>query len=98
MSIETTLGGLSAPRLARLSTAMADYIARGEVAGAITCIYRHGVLAHMDVLGNQSDADRLPLQRDTIFRIASMTKPVTSVAALMLLEEGRFGLDDPVER
>ncbi len=91
-------GGLLELRLARLTAAMETYVARGEVAGVITLIQRKGVVAHCDVIGRQDDAKDIALSRDSIFRIASMTKPVTCVAALMLMEEGRFGLDDAIEQ
>lgn len=98
MHIDATSGGLSRQRLAYLTQGLEGYVQRGELAGAVALIYRHGQLAHVDVVGAQDEAAQVPLQRDTIFRIASMTKPVTSVAALMLLEDGLLRLDDPVER
>jgi CubicO group peptidase (beta-lactamase class C family) len=81
--------GLSKPRLDRLHEWMAGYVARGEVPGMVTLVSRRGE-AHVDTLGTA--------QRDTIFRIASMTKPVTAVAAMILVEECRLRLDDPVDR
>jgi CubicO group peptidase (beta-lactamase class C family) len=90
--------GLSPARLERLSGAMQGYVDRGEVAGVVTLLARRGQIAHVDVLGWQDAEARVPLRRDSLFRIASMTKPVTSVAALLLLEEGRLRLDDPIER
>jgi CubicO group peptidase (beta-lactamase class C family) len=91
-------GGLSASRLKRLTDGMQGYIDRGDVAGVQTLIYRHGVLAHSDLLGWQDQEAKIPLRRDTIYRIASMSKPVTAVAALILLEEDKFRLEDPVDR
>jgi len=69
----------------------------GELAGAAALVWRDGK-AHITTVGWRNVDTRLPIERDTIFRIASMTKPVTSTAALMLFEEGRFALDDPITR
>jgi CubicO group peptidase (beta-lactamase class C family) len=91
-------GGLSASRLKYLTASMQGYIDRGEVAGVLTLVWRRGVLAHSDLLGRQDQEAKIPLKRDTIFRIGSMSKPVTAVAAMILLEEGVFRLEDPVDR
>lgn len=95
---EVAMGGLSRRRLARLSAGLQDYLERGEILGVVTRVFRHGALAHEDALGWQDFEARLPMRRDAIFRIMSMTKPVTAVAALLLVEEGRLRLDDPVDR
>ena len=68
----------------------------GELAGAATLVWRNGEVVDTAAVGRRHLASGLPVERDTIFRIASMTKPVTTVAALMLLDEGRFALDDPI--
>jgi CubicO group peptidase (beta-lactamase class C family) len=74
------------------------YVARGEMAGVVALVCRPGQPTRAIAIGRR-DVDRdLPVTRDTIFRIASLTKPVTSVAALTLMEEGRFDLDDPITR
>jgi CubicO group peptidase (beta-lactamase class C family) len=91
-------GGFAADRLKELTAGMTAYVTRGEITGFITLLHRDGELAHMDVVGWQDQEGAIPLKRDTIFRIASMSKPVTSVATLMLLEEGKFRLEDPVDR
>lgn len=88
--------GMSAERLARIGPAMQRYIDSQRVPGTITAVARHGKLVHLEMHGNM-DIDE-PMRRDAIFRIASMTKPITSVAAMMLWEEGRFQLRDPVSR
>jgi CubicO group peptidase (beta-lactamase class C family) len=69
----------------------------GKLAGAATLTWRDGQVVHTSAVGRRDLANDLPVERDTIFRIASMTKPVTTAAALMLLDEGRFALDDPIE-
>jgi CubicO group peptidase (beta-lactamase class C family) len=90
--------GFSTTRLQRTRTAMQQFVETGDVAGCVTLVWRNGEIARADTLGH-SDSDALtPMTRDTLFRIASMTKPVTSVAALMLVQEGRIALDDPVSR
>ena len=91
-------GGLSAVRLKKLTQGMQSYIDRSFIAGAETLIWRHGTLAHTEVLGWQDEAGKIPLKPDTIYRLASMSKPVTAVAALILLEDGIFRLTDPVDR
>src|SRR6266700_5238947 len=89
--------GFSRERLGRLSKALEGYVERGEFAGIVTLIHRHGELAHVDTIGWQDKEAQIPIKRDTIFRIASMTKPITTVAALTLVEEGRIRLYDPVD-
>src|SRR3954447_11521761 len=69
----------------------------GRLAGAATLVWRDGEVLDTAAVGRRDLANELPVERDTIFRIASMTKPVTTVAALTLLDEGRFALDDPIE-
>ena len=68
----------------------------GELAGAAALVWREGRLAQIATVGRRDLRAGLPVERDTIFRIASMTKPVTTVVALQLHEEGRFGLDEPI--
>lgn len=90
--------GFSPSRLARLSHRLANYVERGEIAGAVALIYRNKSVAHSLAIGWQDEDAQKPMRSDTLFRIASMSKPITSVAALMLLEEGLLRLDDPIER
>ena len=72
------------------------YVEAGQLAGAAALVWRRGTVTAAASVGQRDLTTRLPVERDTIFRIASMTKPVTTVAALILLDEGRFGLDDPI--
>jgi CubicO group peptidase (beta-lactamase class C family) len=90
--------GFSAARLVRTRHAMQHFVDSGDVAGCVTLVWRHGEIARIDALGCSDSEARTPMTRETLFRIASMTKPVTSVAALMLVEDGLIGLDDPVSR
>jgi CubicO group peptidase (beta-lactamase class C family) len=79
-----------------LHDVMAGYVERGEVAGVVTLV-SHGGRVDVDAVGTLELGGAVPMARDTVFRIASMTKPVAAVAALLLVEEGRLGLDDPVD-
>jgi CubicO group peptidase (beta-lactamase class C family) len=90
--------GFDPGRLAMIPGELQRFIDSGDLSGIVTLIWRRGVIARIDALGSRNLAQQLPMQRDTLFRIASMTKPVTSVAALMLLEAGRLNLDDPITR
>lgn len=90
--------GLSSVRLERLDAAVERLIDEGSLAGAVVLLQRHGVTAHFEAYGALDVATGRPMQRDALFRICSMSKAVTSVAALMLYEEGLFLLDDPVSR
>jgi len=98
MSSATGPGGFSKIRLTRLTRSMESHVRRGEVAGVLTLVERHGEIAHCDVLGWQDEEAGIPLRLDTLFRIASMTKPIVSVAALMLVEEGKIRLNEPVDK
>lgn len=88
--------GLSLQRLLRLRDTMARYVARGAVAGVAMLVSRHGQV-WVDTVGCQDRAHGVPMRRDTLFRIASMSKPVTAAAAMILVEEGRLGLDEPLD-
>jgi CubicO group peptidase (beta-lactamase class C family) len=79
-----------------IETAIKSAVDAGELAGAAALAWRNAKLVHMVAIGRRDLASGRPVERDTIFRIASMTKPVTTVAALTLLDEGRFGLDDSI--
>ncbi len=90
--------GLSSDRLARVSEWMRTQIEAKRAAGMVTLVSRRGRTAFLDVAGQADIGRDKPMTADTIFRIYSMTKPLTSVAIMMLYEEGRFQLDDPVSR
>ncbi len=92
--------GLSAERLARIGKAVQDHVDRGELAGAVVLVARRGRVAHFEALGRMDGEaeDGVPMRADALFGIASMTKPITSAAVMMLYEEDRFQLDDPVSR
>ncbi len=90
--------GLSSDRLARIHATMQRYIDRHEIAGAVTLVARHGHIAWFDSQGTIDLQSKKPMPKDAMFRIASMTKPLTSVAAMMLYEQGYFQLNDPVSK
>jgi CubicO group peptidase (beta-lactamase class C family) len=91
--------GFCPARLARLDAHLAEkYLAPRRLPGTLTLVARHGEIAHLHAQG-LADVERgVPLREDTIFRIYSMTKPITSVALMMLVERGRIALDDPVHK
>jgi CubicO group peptidase (beta-lactamase class C family) len=88
--------GWSRTRLERMHDILARRVEDGNLPGIVTGLYRHGEV-HVDAIGMQDIATGAPMQRDTIFRIASMTKPVVAVATLILIEETVLHLDDPVD-
>lgn len=90
--------GLSSARLARIHEMVQRYIDAGDISGAVTLVARNGKIAHLEAQGVMDLASGQPMKTDTIFRIASMSKPVAAVAVLMLVEEGKIRLSDPVSR
>ncbi|GCE30302.1 serine hydrolase [Dictyobacter alpinus] len=91
-----TNAGLSRARLGRMHDIMAGYVERGTVPGLVTLVSRHSEV-HVDVVGTQAFGEGAPMRRDTIFRISSMTKPIIAVAAMILVEECKLRLDEPVD-
>src|SRR5262245_27494629 len=90
--------GLSSDRLSRMDRAIHQYVDAGRTPGVVTLIARHGKVVHVDAYGKADVASGRPTRADDIFRMYSMTKPITSVALLMLFEEGKFQLTDPLSR
>jgi len=90
--------GFSSERLDRITKTMANYVAQGDTGGIITLVERKGEVAHLAKCGYQDIASQQPLELDTIFRIYSMTKPIVSVALLMLYEQALFQFSDPVHK
>src|SRR5262245_51395523 len=90
--------GLSTPCLARIAEHFQRYIDAGKLAGTLTLVARGGKVAYFEAQGHLESERRRPVTRDSVFRIYSMTKPITSVGLMMLYEQGRFQLDDPVHR
>ena len=99
MSITSAgLSNLDRMNLDNNRTSITEAIDAGLLAGAVTLVWHAGRVVQVNELGHRDVQAGLPMQRDTVFRIASMTKPVTVAAAMTLLEQGRFALDDPVAR
>jgi len=88
--------GFSEQRLLRINSRMQEYIDEGKLAGIMTLVSRNNQTVHFAAQGWQNKAAGTPLQRDTIFRIYSMSKPITTVAALTLWEQGKFHMNDPI--
>ncbi len=88
--------GLSTSRLDRMHTVLAGYVERGELPGLVSLVSRRGEV-HVDVIGAQAFSTNDPMGRDSIFRISSMSKPITAAATMILLEECRLRLDDPID-
>src|SRR6266536_2911237 len=91
-----TSGGLSTVRLRRMHQVMAGYVERGTLPGVVTLVSRRGEV-QVDAIGMKAAGSSDPMRRDTIFRIASMTKPITAAAAMILVEECKLRLDEPVD-
>ena len=94
--VDATEVGLDPGRLGRIDRHFARYVNDGRLPGWLITVSRHGRLAHVSCCGSRDLEAGLPVEPDTLWRIYSMTKPVTSVAAMMLYEEGAFELTDPV--
>src|SRR5688572_8450841 len=90
--------GISSVRLQRVNELVDRYIAAGDMTGAVTLVARNGRIVHLQAQGVMDAASKKPMQKDTLFRIASMSKPVAGVAILMLVEDGKVRLNDPVSR
>jgi len=90
--------GISSQRLARIDQTLNDYVAKGYIPGAVALIARHGKIVYEKSFGFSDLENKSPLKNDNIFRIASQTKAITSLAIMMLWEEGKFLLDEPISK
>src|SRR5881409_940598 len=97
-SVKPEQVGLSSERLGRIVTTLRNDSQKGQIPGAILLVARHGRIALFERVGVLDPATKAPMTKDAIFRIYSMSKPITSVAAMMLFEEGKLGLGDPVSK
>jgi len=95
--VDPQKAGMDPARLAQIVPRMQEFVDRGAMAGAVTLLQRHGALAHFEATGWADVEAKKPMQRDTIFQIMSMTKPFTGVAIMMLVDEGKLRINDPVE-
>jgi len=96
--VSNKAGGFDQATLAKIPEALQAIVDKDAVSGFVTLVWRKGEIAQLNTVGWRDVDAKKPMQRDTIFRIASMSKPVTSVAAMMLVEEGRIALDDPISK
>jgi len=90
--------GMSSKRLERIHAFIQDYIDTNQIAGAVTLVARKGKVVHFEAQGWRYKEESLPMEKDTIFSLASMTKPIVSSALMMLWEDGKFMLDDPISK
>lgn len=90
--------GLSSVRLERIAAGVQGSVDRGEIAGAVTLVARHGQVVWLQASGKQDREKAKPMRTDSIFRICSMTKPIVTLAVMMLYEQGQFVLDDPISK
>jgi CubicO group peptidase (beta-lactamase class C family) len=91
-------GGFDQATLAKIPETFQAIVDKGAVSGFVSLVWRKGEIVQLSTVGHRNVEAKLPMQRDTMFRIASMTKPVTSAAAMMLVEERRIALDDPISK
>ena len=96
--VEPEAVGLSTERLSRIDKVMEMHVNQQKIAGGVTLLARQGKIAHLGTYGMMDVEAKKPMTPNTIFRIASMTKPITSVAVMMLYEEGHFRLHEPVSK
>jgi CubicO group peptidase (beta-lactamase class C family) len=90
--------GMSSKRLERINAFVKDYIDTNQIAGAVTLVARKGKIVHFEAQGWRYKEDKPPMEKDAIFSLASMTKPIVSTALMMLWEDGKFMLDDPISK
>jgi CubicO group peptidase (beta-lactamase class C family) len=90
--------GISSERLQRIHPLIQSHIDSKDLSGAVTLVVRRGKLVHFEAQGSTDFESRQPMRTDTLFRMASMTKPITAVAVLMMMEEGKLILSDPVSK
>ncbi len=97
-TVDPAAAGMSAERLARIAPRMKEFVSGGKVAGIVTLVARHGHVASLDAVGYLDLQNKTAMKTDSIFRIMSVTKPVTCAGVMVLVDEGRLSLLDPVEK
>ena len=90
--------GFSSERLERITKMTQAYVDEGQLAGVVTMVARHGKVVHFEAVGHKGADDKRPLELDDLFRIYSMSKPITAAAVMQLYEQGKFHLSDPVTK
>jgi CubicO group peptidase (beta-lactamase class C family) len=96
--IDPVLAGMNSELLARIPVRMKEFVDAGKTAGIVTLVARHGHVASLEAVGFQDVERKTPMQADSIFRIMSVTKPITCAGVMTLVDEGRLSLLDPVEQ
>src|SRR3954466_7401200 len=96
--VDPAAAGMDVARLARIPVWMKESVTAGKTAGVVTLVARHGHVASLEAVGYQDLENKTPMHVDTIFRLASVTKPVTCAGIMILVDEGRISLIDPVEK
>ncbi len=96
--VDPGAAGMNPGRLARIPTRMKEFVTAGKTAGVVTLVARHGHVAGLEAVGYQNLEDKTPMHADTIFRLASVTKPVTCAGIMILVDEGRLSLIDSAEK
>jgi len=96
--VEPSTVGMNAHKLAEIPVRMREFVAAGTISGVVTILARHGKVVEFDAVGLRDIESSAPMQKDSLFRIASLTKPVTCAAVMVLADEGRVSLIDPVEK
>jgi CubicO group peptidase (beta-lactamase class C family) len=97
-AVDAAAAGMSAEGLAMIPVRMKEFVDEGKTAGVVTVVARHGHVASFEAVGYQDLESKKPMRKDALFRIASLTKPVTCAAIMILVDEGRVALADPVEK
>jgi CubicO group peptidase (beta-lactamase class C family) len=97
-AIDPAAAGMNPARLAEIPARMKEFVAAGTISGVVTALARHGELVEFDAVGLRDIESNSPMQKDSLFRIASLTKPVTCAAIMVLVDEGRVSLIDPLEK
>ena len=90
--------GFSSEQLAKIETYFAGRVERGEIAGITTLVARHGKIVHFSAVGYQDAEQNIPMRKDTLFRVYSMTKPIVSTALMQLYQDGLFQMNDPLSK
>ncbi|GIW92768.1 MAG: serine hydrolase [Pirellulaceae bacterium] len=96
LKIDAERAGFHPERLSAIRQRMQQFVEQGEAAGVVTLVAKDGVIAAWDAVGYRDWEAKQPMQRDTLFAIASMTKPITATAFMILVDEGKVSLDDPI--
>jgi CubicO group peptidase (beta-lactamase class C family) len=96
--VDSATVGMNPHKLAEIPARMKEFVAAGTISGVVTILARHGKVVEFDAVGLRDIESNSPMQKDSLFRIASLTKPVTCAAIMVLVDEGRIALVDPVEK